>query len=154
MPVGELQALLNGLLVDSWDAAKWLNLKPATLRNPKNKYYKYSIKLGQYRYWRRVDLKMFSPEFETYEQAQIAGWVRINPNKTVIHHNGVSIKCRDITSYARDGVDYGGMLAIIGVDGTELARSSEVFIDGKYSQYFRGDEVQQAIAASIQGKQL
>lgn len=59
MPVEDLQALLNGLLVDSWTAAQWLRLKPATLRNPRNRYYKHSIKIGQYRYWRKEDLIMY-----------------------------------------------------------------------------------------------
>lgn len=61
MPVEELQALLNGLLVDSWDAAQYLRLSPATLRDPKNKWHKHSVKIGQYNYWRRVDLEMASP---------------------------------------------------------------------------------------------
>lgn len=151
LPVEELEAPLNGLLIDSWTAAKWLNLKPATLRNPKNKYYKLSIKIGQYRYWRKEDVKMFSPEFETKEDLEAAGWQRINPDKTIAHVGEVSIKCRDITNYERDGVDFGGKLGIVDGNGNVLATSNEAWVGGKYAQYFRADEVEQAIAV-VTGK--
>jgi hypothetical protein len=59
MPIEELQFLLNRLeLLDSIQAANFLELSPATLRNPKNIYRKSSIKLGQYLFWRKGDLKM------------------------------------------------------------------------------------------------
>jgi len=87
---------------------------------------------------------MFSPEFETYEQSQAAGWQRINPDTTVAHH----IKCRDVTNFQRDGVDFGGRLAIVGPTGDQLAVSSELFIGGKYAQYFRVEEVEQAIVVA------
>lgn len=77
MPVEELQALLNELLVDSWDAARRLNLKPATLRNPKGKYLEHSIKLGQYRYWKRGDLAMLSPR--TVKFSYICDWDETGP---------------------------------------------------------------------------
>lgn len=58
MSVEEFQSFLNRLnLLDSWHAAQFLELSPATLRNPKNKYYKFSVKIGQYRFWRREDLE-------------------------------------------------------------------------------------------------
>ena len=57
MPVEEFQSFLSRLdLLDSWQAAQFLELSPATLRNPKNKYFKFSVKIGQYRFWRREDL--------------------------------------------------------------------------------------------------
>lgn len=61
LTIEELGTLLDGLLLDSWGTARWLRLSPATLRNPKNKYLEHSLKIGQYRYWRRLDLEKMSP---------------------------------------------------------------------------------------------
>lgn len=77
MPVEELQVILNGLLVDSWDAAQYLRLSPATLRNPKNNYFKMSVKIGQYRFWRRRDLEMVSPR--TVKFTYICDWNESGP---------------------------------------------------------------------------
>lgn len=54
MPVEEFQTFLDRLeLMDSSQAAAYLKLSPATLRNPKNKYKKLGVKIGQYWFWRR-----------------------------------------------------------------------------------------------------
>lgn len=92
---------------------------------------------------------MFSPEFKTKEDLEAAGWQRINPDKTVAHIDGQSIKCRDISNRARDGVDFGGKLGLVDGDGNLLATSSEAWVGGKYAQYFRTDEVEQAIAVAL-----
>lgn len=62
MPTEELQALLSGLeLMDSFQASEYLGLKPATLRNPKNRYKNLGVKIGQYWFWRKGDIiKMMS----------------------------------------------------------------------------------------------
>lgn len=77
LPIEEVENLLNGLLVDSWTASQWFRLSPATLRNPGSKYYKFSIKIGQYRYWRREDLEQMSPR--TIEFTYIFGYDENGP---------------------------------------------------------------------------
>lgn len=62
MPVDELQNLLDRLgLMDSIQAATFLGLSPATMRNPRNQYKKFSISIGQYLFWRKEDLEMAAP---------------------------------------------------------------------------------------------
>ena len=61
MTIDELQDMINDLqLLDSSQAANYLGLKPATMRNPKNNYLDLSIKIGQYRFWRKEDLGIFA----------------------------------------------------------------------------------------------
>lgn len=61
MPLDELKLTINWIdLMDSAQAARFLDVSQAAMRSPKGRYQKLGLKIGQYWFWRRVDLLSLS----------------------------------------------------------------------------------------------
>jgi len=82
-------------------------------------------------------------DYETSEQAESAGWIRINPSKTIIHYRGVKIYCADVTP----GNSFGYKLAIKALE-QEFAQSTEIGIGKYFSVRFRSGDIVDAIKAA------
>ncbi len=92
------------------------------------------------------DLPRLYPDktgYETREQSEAAGWIRINPSKTITHYRGIKIYCADITP----GNSFGYELAIKALD-REFAHSTQIGIGRYFSVRFRTGEVLDAIDAA------
>lgn len=90
-----------------------------------------------------ADLPMLFPRstnFATAEEAEAAGWLWIAPGKTLEHYRGVKIACKDTSRPGEFGYD----LAIICM-GREMARSTTVWVGGRFSPRFRTGEIVRAI---------
>jgi hypothetical protein len=81
-------------------------------------------------------------KFDNANAAQNAGWIRINPNKTITHYKGVKIYCSDITPGAAFGYD----LAIT-ANSEYYLESSEIWIGNYFSIRFRAGDIVDVIKA-------
>lgn len=83
-------------------------------------------------------------EYDTSEQAELAGWIHINPSKTITFYKSVKIYCADVTP----GRSFGYDLAIKTSAHPDLrfAESSEIWIGQYFSIRFRTGDVVDAIA--------
>lgn len=78
--------------------------------------------------------------YQTVEEAEADGWIRINPSKTVSWYRGMKIYCKDISP----GNSFGYDLAIV-ANGRQFTKSSEIGVGPKISVRFRAGEVVEAI---------
>lgn len=89
------------------------------------------------------DLPQLYPDranYETKEQAEAAGWIRINPSKTITHYRGIKIYCADVTP----GNSFGYELSIKALD-QEFAHSAQIGIGRYFSIRFRAGDILDAI---------